>query len=66
MSDFEDNTFRILVVDDDPFNLRIVSYALKQNDFAPMTATSGEEALTVINQQGLPHLAIVIFICRRG
>ncbi len=59
MSDFEDITFRILVVDDDPFNLRIVSYALKQNDFAPMTATSGEEALTVISQQGLPHLAIV-------
>ncbi len=59
MSDFEDSTFRILVVDDDPFNLRIVSYALKQNGFDSITATSGEEALTVISQQGLPHLAIV-------
>lgn len=59
MSDSRKNNFKILVVDDDPFNLRIVSYALKQNDFEPMTATSGEEALTVIGRQGLPHLAIV-------
>lgn len=50
---------RILAVDDDPFNLRIVRHALEQADFMVMTATSGEDALTVIKRQGLPHLAVV-------
>ncbi len=49
----------ILAVDDDPFNLRIVSFALQQSGFRVMTAHSGEEALTVISREGLPHLAIV-------
>ncbi len=49
----------ILAVDDDPFNLRIVKHAMEQADFKVMTATSGEEALTLIKRQGLPHLAVV-------
>ena len=52
-------THRILAVDDDPFNLRIVSHALEQSDYKVMTASSGEEALSVITQHGLPHMAIV-------
>lgn len=50
---------KILAVDDDNFNLRIVRHALEQADFQVMTATSGEEALNVIKRQGLPHLAVV-------
>ena len=50
---------RILAVDDDPFNLRIVRHALEQADFQVMTASSGEDALSVIKRQGLPHLAVV-------
>lgn len=54
-----DNQQRILAVDDDPFNLRIVKHALEQADFMVMTADSGEEALTLIKRKGLPHLAVV-------
>lgn len=60
MSESDITTFhRILVVDDDPFNLRIVHHALQQADYNVMTAGSGEEALSVITQHGLPHMAIV-------
>ena len=45
MSDSEITTHRILAVDDDPFNLRIVSHALQQAEYKVMTAGSGEEAL---------------------
>ena len=51
--------YRILAVDDNLYTLRIVQYALDNADFVTMTAPSGEEALTLINQEGLPHLAIV-------
>ena len=54
-----DTQQRVLAVDDDDFNLRIVRHALEEADFAVMTASSGEEALNVIKRQGLPHLAIV-------
>lgn len=54
-----DTQQKILAVDDDHFNLRIVQHALEQADFKVMTAKSGEEALTLIKRQGLPHLAVV-------
>lgn len=50
---------KILVVDDDPFNLRIVGHALEQASYRVLTAQSGEAALTLMNKAGLPHLAIV-------
>ena len=59
MKETGDTGHTILTVDDDPFNLRIVSFALQQSGFQVMTAHSGEEALTVISREGLPHLAIV-------
>lgn len=59
MSDSDSTTHRILAVDDDPFNLRIVSHALEQAGYPVITAGSGEEALSAITQYGLPHLAIV-------
>ena len=54
-----DMQLKILTVDDDAFNLRIVRHALEQADYKVMTASSGEEALTLIKRQGLPHLAVV-------
>lgn len=50
---------RILVVDDDPAIVRLVSSKLEISGYLVMTATSGGEALDRIAQDGLPHLAIV-------
>ncbi len=50
---------RILVVDDDPAIVRLVSSKLDLSGYQVMTAHSGQEALDRISQDGLPHLAIV-------
>jgi DNA-binding response OmpR family regulator len=49
----------ILVVDDDPKIRRLVELKLDHAGFEVRTAASGDEALAVIAQHGLPHLAIV-------
>jgi DNA-binding response OmpR family regulator len=57
-----DNTtkpYNILVVDDNLYTLRIVQYALDNAGYQSQTSVSGEEAMQVINEKGLPHLAIV-------
>ncbi|GIK57791.1 MAG: response regulator transcription factor [Chloroflexi bacterium] len=59
MSDSMENGAKILAVDDDPFNLRIVQHALEQAGFRVYTAQSGETALAHLAEKGLPHLAIV-------
>ena len=59
MTESDNINHRILAVDDDPFNFRIVSHALEQTGYTVMTAGSGEEALSMITQHGLPHMAIV-------
>jgi DNA-binding response OmpR family regulator len=50
---------RILVVDDDPAIVRLVRDKLDYAGFEVLTATSGQQALAVIERRGLPHLAIV-------
>lgn len=50
---------RVLVVDDDPAIVRLVSSKLDLSGYRVMTAHSGVEALERISQNGLPHLAIV-------
>ena len=50
---------RILVVDDDPDILRLVSDKLDLAGFEVFTAASGGQALDAIARRGLPHLAIV-------
>jgi DNA-binding response OmpR family regulator len=50
---------RILVVDDDPFIRRLVRDKLDLAGFEVLAAASGQEALTLIERSGLPHLAIV-------
>lgn len=50
---------RILVIDDDPAILRLVSEKLDRAGFEVFTATSGRQGLELIERRGLPHLAIV-------
>ena len=50
---------KILAVDDNTFTLRIVQHTLEQVGFQVITATSGQDALKLINRHGMPHLAIV-------
>lgn len=50
---------RILAVDDNTFTLRIVQHTLEQAGYQVVTATSGPDALKLINRHGMPHLAIV-------
>lgn len=50
---------RILVVDDDSAITQLVARKFESSGFEVFTALSGEEALTVLEQHGLPHLAIV-------
>jgi DNA-binding response OmpR family regulator len=50
---------RILIVDDDPAIVRLVKDKLENAGFEVFTASSGHQALDVINRRGMPHLAIV-------
>ena len=50
---------RVLVVDDDPALLTLVADTLRRDGFEVFTAFSGPQALEMIKQQGLPHLAVV-------
>ncbi len=50
---------RILVVDDSPTILHGVRQTLENKGYVVQTAVSGDEALTVIKRNGLPHLAII-------
>lgn len=49
----------ILAIDDNAYTLRIVQHALEQGEYKVLTASSGEEGLSLINRHGLPHLAVV-------
>lgn len=59
MSEVDGRQQRVLVVDDNAYTLRIVQHTLAQAGFRAFTATSGEDALALIEREGLPHLAIV-------
>ena len=50
---------RILAIDDNAYTLRLVEFTLREAGFRVTTAISGEEALTQIETDGLPDLAIV-------
>lgn len=50
---------RILVVDDEPLTLRLVEVTLRRAGYEVFTALSGQDALSLIERRGLPHLAIV-------
>lgn len=59
MKEFSETLYHILAVDDSEFILNLVRKALSQAGFRVSTALSGEDALSLINKHGLPHLAIV-------
>jgi DNA-binding NtrC family response regulator len=49
---------RVLIVDDDPVQLRLTAEAARHGDFAPVTATGGIEALEALRSD--PAIAAVI------
>ena len=59
MTEFNPNNYRILAVDDSLTTLTMVETTLKEAGFQLMLAESGEDALEIMKQEGLPHLAVV-------
>lgn len=58
MESFAPETYRILVVDDSISILEIVRTTLNHHGFQVMTAESGEHALELMENEGLPHLGL--------
>jgi DNA-binding response OmpR family regulator len=50
---------RILVVDDDPEVRELTRVALEKADYEIVLADSGERALDILHEEGLPHLAVI-------
>lgn len=50
---------RVLAVDDDPEVRQVIQAALKQAGYTVWLADSAEAALDLLNEKGLPHLAII-------
>lgn len=59
MDDNSTESYRILVVDDSLSILEIVRSTLSAHGFQVTTAESGEQALEILENEGLPHLALV-------
>lgn len=51
--------YRVLVVDDEPDLLKVVRLTLEAGGYDVACAGSGEEALACVEENGLPHLAII-------
>jgi DNA-binding response OmpR family regulator len=58
MNDFSVESYRILVVDDSVSILEIVRATLTTHGFQVITAESGEQALEIMENEGLPHLGL--------
>ncbi len=59
MEDFSPESYRILAVDDSHSILEVVRSTLRQHGFQAVTADSGEAALALLENEGLPHLALI-------
>jgi CheY-like chemotaxis protein len=55
----EDALSRLLVVDDDPVVLNLVQIRLKNGGHRVITANGPEEALRLIDERGVPDLAVL-------
>src|SRR5262245_2140134 len=53
---------RLLVVEDMDEIRQIITMRLQREGFTVMAAASGEEAVELVQRQGLPHLAVVDMI----
>lgn len=51
--------YSILVIDDEPINLQVLSNHLKLNNYSVKTALSGEEALSLILKEGQPDIIVL-------
>jgi DNA-binding response OmpR family regulator len=49
---------RVLVVDDEPYIQKILSFKLRLTGLEPVEASSGEEALRLVREAG-PHLVLL-------
>lgn len=58
MDSFAPEAYRIMVVDDSISILEIVRSTLTHHGFQVMTAESGEQALEIMENEGLPHLGL--------
>lgn len=56
---FGTGSYRILVIDDSPALLNLVEEKLAKEGFEVFTASSGSQAMGIMEKEGLPHLAIV-------
>lgn len=59
MIEFQSQPHRILVVDDSDVSLQTVEMNLAEAGFVVMLAPSGEAAIELMAENGLPHLALV-------
>ncbi len=50
---------RVLVVDDDPDILNLVSFRLRQGGHKVISAGSGEQALAIVEEHGTPEVAVL-------
>ncbi len=50
---------RVLVVDDDPDILNLVSFRLRQKGHKVISANSSQEALSIVEERGTPDVAVL-------
>ena len=67
------NGLKVLVVDDEPYILKILSFKLRSSGFVPFEATGSEEALRIVREEhpdlvlldvSLPHGLSGFDLCR--
>lgn len=56
-----DNTYRVLIVDDEKFNIKVLNEFL-QNDYKLMVARTGEQALKAVKSETPPDLVLLDII----
>ena len=61
----EPNNFKILLVDDEPDILEIISYTLKSEGYFVYTAENGAKAIKLAKKMG-PGKTIVTILCDHG
>lgn len=53
-----EQSYKILVVDDDPYILMSLEFLMKKNGYEVMVARNGTEALELVDKQ-IPHLVLL-------
>src|SRR3989442_6004290 len=58
------STMKILMVDDDPSLVKMISFLLKDEGYEVVTATSGMEALQILQQQWVDMVILDVMLPR--